>query len=144
MVHLNSIQSRVEHEEQIENLPSPIGRGPDSPDSLNLDARQIHEDERRLLCGDCGGPCKTHTWDKRQQVFIGECCRQPETSALPANYAEQQVTILEDVVGFVESPAELLDQALAHLRFARMQSTDPLMMHVEIAERLLRRLKEAA
>jgi len=141
MIHPDSIQSHIEHDEQVDRIQARLHSGEHAPDSLNYDH---YEDGGELVCGDCGGPCQSHTWDKRHQLWIGECCRLPEAGPLPANYAAQQVAILEDVVGITDGRAALVDEALAHLRLVRMQSTDPLMLHVEIAERLLQQIRRAA
>ena len=139
MAHIKSVQSDTAHNEQVDSSQSRIRCGHHAPDSLNL-----YQDDEELMCGDCGGPCQSYTWDIRQQVYIGECCRLPESDPLPANYAAEQVAILEDVAGITETGAELMDEALAHLRLVRMQSADPLMMHVAIAERLLQQIRSTA
>ena len=136
-----SIQSHIERDEQVDRIQARLGLGEHAPDSLNYD---YYEDGGELVCGDCGGPCQTHTWDRRQQVWIGECCRVPASDPLPADYAAEQVAILEDIVGITDAAAALVDEALAHLRLVRMQSTGPLMLHVEIAERLLQQIRRAA
>jgi hypothetical protein len=111
---------------------------PDSIQSAEHDTAESYSDGGQLLCGDCGGSCLTHTWDRRQQAWIGECCQFPQSDPLPANYAAQQLALLEEVVGLGERHPVILE-ALAHLRMAKMQSSGPL-VHVEIAERLLRKL----
>lgn len=136
MRHINSIQSFIERDEQIDRTQRRIA-------ARQAELLEAYQDGGELLCGDCGGSCQTHTWDKRQQVWIGECCRLPVSNdAAPDNYAAQQVAILEHVVG-IEEHAELLNQALSHLRMARMQSSGPL-VHVEIAEKLLEQIRRAA
>jgi len=136
MIHPGSIQSHIEHDEQVDRSYSGLRSGEHAADSLNCS----YEDGDDLICGDCGGPCQTHTWDRALQVYIGECCRLPKTDPLPANYADDQVGILEDVVGITDGRAALVAEALAHLRLVRMQSADSLVEHLRIAEGILNRL----
>jgi len=137
MTHPDSIQSFIEHDEQVDRIEARLHRGEHAPDSLNLEP---YQDGGDLLCGDCGGPCQTHTWDRALQVYIGECCRLPEADPLPANYADDQVGILEDVVGITAGRDALVAEALAHLRLVRMQSAASLVEHLRIAEGILKRL----
>ena len=50
----DSIQSHVEHHEQVDRMQARLRRGEHAPDSLNL---EVYEDRGELPCGDCRGTC---------------------------------------------------------------------------------------